>query len=60
MGDTTELLDPATVRIVLIYDDACDSGPDVVMNAGTGNGIVAVDGAIPWAGASDLDLPFTA
>src|SRR4051812_37378974 len=33
VGDSSELVDPATVRIVLNYADACDAGDDVVLNA---------------------------
>jgi hypothetical protein len=51
-------LDAMTVRIDMTYDDVCDPGDDVVLNAGAGNGIVAVDGGVAWAGATDLDLPF--
>ena len=58
LGDTGELLDATTVQIVLNYDDACEAGDDVVMNAGPTNGIVSTDGELAWAGVTDLLLPF--
>jgi hypothetical protein len=52
------LTDAMTVRIDMTLDSACDPGPDVLLNAAAGNGVVAVDGGVAWAGASDLNLPF--
>ena len=34
------------------------TGPDVRLNVGTGNGIVAVNDGGTWGGVSDLELPF--
>jgi hypothetical protein len=51
------LEDPATVRISVVEIGPA-SGDIVVLNAGAGNGIVAVDDATAWVGVSDLELPF--
>jgi hypothetical protein len=48
-----------TVVVGLIYLYAA-SGDDVELTATAGNGIVAVDGGVAWAGASGLVLPFSA
>jgi hypothetical protein len=53
----TALEDPATVRISVVEIGPA-SGDIDVLNAGAGNGIVAVDDATAWAGVSDLELPF--
>ena len=34
------------------------AGPGVVLTAAAGNGIVAADGGVAWAGVADLSLPF--
>ena len=66
-GVTTEILwdatggavlaGPATVQITLTPLES-DSAPGLVMNAGPGSGIVAVDDGGAWGGASELGLPF--
>jgi hypothetical protein len=51
------LIAPNQVQ-VLMQIVASASGPDVLLTASAGNGIVAVDDGGTWAGASDLVLPF--
>jgi hypothetical protein len=49
--------DAASVVIGLFYLSD-DSEPQVLLNAATGNGIVAVGDGHAWAGVTDLVLPF--
>ena len=51
------LLSPATVQIELAGVEEW-TGPDIRLDAGAANGIVAVDGGGTWGGATDLELPF--
>ena len=51
------LLSPVTVQIELAGVEEF-VGPDIRLDAGITNGIVAVDDGGTWAGASDLELPF--
>ena len=51
------LLTPATVQIELAGVEEW-TGPDIRLDAGTGNGIVAVDDGGTWGGVVDLELPF--
>ena len=57
-ASSATLLDPATVKVELFVDAACPAGPDVLLDAAAGNGIVAVDDGGTWAGASELELPY--
>ena len=51
------LVSPETVEISL-QKIASASGPDTLLSAGAGNGIVAVDDGAAWSGVSDVVLPF--
>ena len=51
------LLAPATVQIELAGVEEF-VGPDVRLNVGITNGIVAIDDGGTWLGASDVELPF--
>lgn len=51
------LLAPATVQVGLLNVGA-SSGPDVRLDAGPANGIVAADDGGTWAGVTGLLLPF--
>ena len=51
------LLSPVTVQIELAGVEEF-VGPGIRLDAGSGNGIVAVDDGGTWGGASDLELPF--
>ena len=51
------LLSPETVQIELAGVEEF-VGPDIRLNVGITNGIVAVDDGGTWLGASDLELPF--
>ena len=48
---------PATVEIPL-QKIASASGPNTLLSAGAGNGIVAADDGETWPGVSDVVLPF--
>ena len=50
------VLDPVTVRLAMTGVDDY-AGPGVVLSAAAGNGIVAADGGLPWAGVSGVELP---
>ena len=54
---TPAVLDPQTIEVPLtgVEDYA---GPGVTLTAAAGNGIVAADGGLAWAGVGDLELPF--
>jgi hypothetical protein len=49
---------PTTVHIDVAGLEAIPPGETVTLNAGAGNGIVSTVGGAPWAGASDLQLPY--
>ena len=51
------LLSPTTVQIELAGVEEF-VGPDIRLNVGITNGIVAVDDGGTWLGASDVELPF--
>jgi hypothetical protein len=55
--DAAIVVNPTTVQILLsgIGEYA---GPGVILTAAAGNGIVAADGGLAWAGVSGLGLPF--
>ena len=55
-GNAT-LMGPAIVRIE-VADFASATGPATVLDAGAGNGIVAVDDGGAWAGVTELELPW--
>lgn len=44
--------------LIFLADIGVESGPDTLLTAGEGNGIVAVDDGGMWAGITDLVLPF--
>jgi hypothetical protein len=52
-----EMLDATSAQFVLDFVEEA-SGPGVILNATGASGIVAVDNAGTWAGATDLELPF--
>ena len=55
---TPTLADPRTVEVQL--NGLGDYfGPDVLLTAAAGNGIVAADDGAAWAGCADLELPLT-
>ena len=58
VASSAVLLDPVTVKVELFADAPCPAGPDVLLTAGADNGIVAAEGGEPWAGVSDVELPF--
>ena len=49
--------DPQTVEFTLLATEPA-SGSGVILNVTEGNGIVAVDDGEPWAGVSELPLPW--
>jgi hypothetical protein len=51
------LVDPQTVRLNLV-DIGPSEGPGVTLSATGANGIKALDDGTPWAGVTDLGLPF--
>ena len=55
-GEPT-VLDPVTVRLAMTGVEEY-MGPGIVLTAAAGNGIVAADAGLPWAGVSGMELPF--
>ena len=55
-GEPT-VLDPVTVRLAMTGVEEY-TGPGIVLSAAAGNGIVAADGGLPWAGVAGVELPF--
>jgi hypothetical protein len=51
------MINPQTVELILVATEPA-TGSGVHLTATEGNGIVAVDGGEPWAGVSELGLPF--
>ena len=51
------VLSPTSVRLGLVHAGP-PTGPGMTMTATAGNGIVAVNGGAPWAGVTELTLPF--
>jgi len=57
--DAPIIVNPTTVQILLSGIEEY-AGPGVILTAAAGNGIVASDGGIAWAGVAGLALPFPA
>ena len=57
IGASATLLAPATVEIALVQHDTCE-GSSILLTASADNGIVAAGDGTPWAGVTDLVLPF--
>jgi hypothetical protein len=55
--DAAIVVGPTTVQILLSGIEEY-AGPGVILTAAAGNGIVAADGGLAWAGVTDLSLPF--
>jgi hypothetical protein len=55
--DTAIVVNPTTVQILLSGIEEY-AGPGVILTAAAGNGIVAADGGLAWAGVVGLSLPF--
>ena len=56
---TPTIIDPQTIEVPLSgIGDYYE--PGVILTAAAGNGIVAADGGLAWAGVVDVELPFTA
>ncbi len=51
------LLNPTTAEIGMVIIDS-STGTQILLTAGAGNGIVAVDDGGAWAGVTDVELPF--
>jgi hypothetical protein len=51
------MIDPQTIEFDLLAIEPT-SGTDVRLTVAAENGIVALDGGLPWAGISNLLLPF--
>jgi hypothetical protein len=56
---TPLLIAPNEVQVLMQITGAA-SGDEVLLSAGAGNGIVAVDDGGTWAGVSDVGLPYDA
>ena len=56
-GGEPTLVTPTTVAVEM-ESLAPFAGSGVTLNVGAGNGIVAVDGGMAWAGCSAVALPF--
>jgi hypothetical protein len=52
-----DVVDPVTIDVALI-EVGMAAGADVILTAGAGTGIVAVDDGGTWDGVTDLVLPF--
>src|SRR5947209_3313447 len=51
------IVSPTEVSVLMFITDSA-GGPDVTLNVGSSNGIVAQDDGGTWAGVSSLVLPF--
>ena len=56
-GGAATLVSPTTVRVLLSFTGG-SVGAGIRLSAAAGNGIVAVDDGVTWAGATDLVIPF--
>ena len=58
VGTGTPFLVGPTEVLVFLHNAGSAGGDDVLLTAGAGNGIVAVDDGGTWDGATNLALPF--